>query len=191
MVAAAFPLAKIGLLLMKQLSKPLANVIKKRAKKHPSIRKYIIIPIGRAYGWVEHQATHVRGEPRTELKLSDEDVVELGANAIGEIILFGLLTVILLAEYNRQGDKKAVIQKIKEDEISNLVDTVLQTIDDVAVLKKSVAKLEKTLISGIDAVQMEEEKHPPVYDNDFLDVMLERPKLFKSKRVSDMASRSA
>lgn len=47
MVVTAFPLAKIGLLLMKQLSKPVANVIKQRAKKHPSIRKYAIIPIGR------------------------------------------------------------------------------------------------------------------------------------------------
>lgn len=46
-MVAAFPLAKIGLLLMKQLSKPLANYIKNSAKKHPYVRQYVIAPTGR------------------------------------------------------------------------------------------------------------------------------------------------
>lgn len=35
---------KLGYLAVKQISKPLANVIKLRAKKHPFFRKYVCMP---------------------------------------------------------------------------------------------------------------------------------------------------
>lgn len=44
MVVGAFPAAKLGVLAFKQLSKPIANVIKERAKKSPFFRDYIAMP---------------------------------------------------------------------------------------------------------------------------------------------------
>ncbi|KAK7487161.1 hypothetical protein BaRGS_00021656 [Batillaria attramentaria] len=44
MVAGAFPIVKLGYLAIKQISKPLANVIKSRAKVHPFFRKYVCMP---------------------------------------------------------------------------------------------------------------------------------------------------
>lgn len=44
MVVAAFPAAKLGTLLIRQVSKPIANYAKERAKKHPFFRKYICMP---------------------------------------------------------------------------------------------------------------------------------------------------
>lgn len=41
---AAFPAFKLGVLLFKQLSKPLAKVIVSQAKQHPFFRTYFIIP---------------------------------------------------------------------------------------------------------------------------------------------------
>lgn len=44
MVVGAFPAAKLGVLAFKQLSKPVANVIKERAKSHPFFRQYVCMP---------------------------------------------------------------------------------------------------------------------------------------------------
>lgn len=44
MVVGAFPAAKLGALLLKQISKPIANVLKEQAKSSPLFRKYICMP---------------------------------------------------------------------------------------------------------------------------------------------------
>lgn len=43
-MVAPFPLAKLAILAVKQMSKPLANYIKRRAKAHRVFRDYICIP---------------------------------------------------------------------------------------------------------------------------------------------------
>ena len=44
MVVGAFPVVKLGALLMKQLSKPIANFAKERAKNNYFFRTYICMP---------------------------------------------------------------------------------------------------------------------------------------------------
>lgn len=44
MVAAVFPAVKLGILFVKQISKPLAQVLVRNAKNHPVFRTYFIIP---------------------------------------------------------------------------------------------------------------------------------------------------
>lgn len=44
MVVGAFPIVKLGALAIKQLSKPIANQIKVRAKKSHFFRTYICMP---------------------------------------------------------------------------------------------------------------------------------------------------
>lgn len=44
MVVGAFPAAKLGVLLLKQISKPIANYMKNQAKKSPFFRQYICMP---------------------------------------------------------------------------------------------------------------------------------------------------
>lgn len=44
MVVGAFPAVKLAVLAFKQLSKPVANTIKERAKSHPFFRKYVCMP---------------------------------------------------------------------------------------------------------------------------------------------------
>ena len=43
-MVAAFPLAKLGTLVIKQVSKPLANAIKERAKSSYFFRTYVCMP---------------------------------------------------------------------------------------------------------------------------------------------------
>lgn len=44
MVVAAFPVAKLGALLLRQISKPIASFAKERAKQNPFFRTYICMP---------------------------------------------------------------------------------------------------------------------------------------------------
>lgn len=44
MVVGAFPAAKLGVLLLKQISKPIANIIKDNAKKSQFFRQYVCMP---------------------------------------------------------------------------------------------------------------------------------------------------
>lgn len=44
MVVGAFPIAKLAALLIKQISKPIANACKERAKNNPFFRTYVCMP---------------------------------------------------------------------------------------------------------------------------------------------------
>lgn len=44
MVVGAFPIAKLSVLLIKQISKPIANACKERAKNSPFFRTYVCMP---------------------------------------------------------------------------------------------------------------------------------------------------
>lgn len=48
MVVGAFPAAKLGVLALKQISKPIANIIKNRAKQSPFFKKYVCMPPGQS-----------------------------------------------------------------------------------------------------------------------------------------------
>jgi hypothetical protein len=44
MVVGAFPIVKLGYLAMRQISKPIANQLKRSAKQHPFFSKYVCKP---------------------------------------------------------------------------------------------------------------------------------------------------
>ena len=50
---AAFPLAKLGFLVIKQISKPIAQGFARRAKQSRIFREYICIPIAQFYHWYD------------------------------------------------------------------------------------------------------------------------------------------
>ena len=53
MVAPAFPLAKLGFIVIKQVSKPLANAVAKRAKNSKIFRNYVVLPIAQFFHWAD------------------------------------------------------------------------------------------------------------------------------------------
>ncbi|KAL0269556.1 UNVERIFIED_CONTAM: hypothetical protein PYX00_007249 [Menopon gallinae] len=167
-----FPLAKLGFLLMKQLSKPLANFIKNEAKAHPFFRRYFCQSSARAYMWLE--SGYKRREQRPTL--TEEEEVELGANLMGEVILFSLLSVILYMELSRQGDKKASKEKMKADEFSNVVENVSDILDEIDAIKRTLSKLEKKLedfdaVSDFDVREYIEQAEPHPSEIHFRDYM--------------------
>lgn len=86
---------------------------------------------------------HVKGrwKPVTVVPITEEEAVDLGASLIGELTLFTMLSGIIILEINRQGEKKAEKEKLKEDEIINLIETVIGIMEDMQTLKNTVEQL--------------------------------------------------
>ncbi|CAH2006026.1 unnamed protein product [Acanthoscelides obtectus] len=91
MVIGAFPAAKLGALLLKQISKPIANVVKNQAKSSPIFRKYVCMPPAQFYNWCEVKAKMWilnLGKPVNIPVLSESMAIELGANLLVGYDLF-------------------------------------------------------------------------------------------------------
>ncbi|KAL7726886.1 hypothetical protein ACLKA6_000899 [Drosophila palustris] len=109
MVIGVFPAAKLGVLAIKQISKPIANVLKSNAKSSPFFRKYICMPPAQFYNWVEVKTKMWAlnlGRPVTVPPLNEAMAIELGANLLGEFIIFAIGAGILIFEYSRQTVKE-------------------------------------------------------------------------------------
>ncbi|XP_034294152.1 optic atrophy 3 protein [Pantherophis guttatus] len=116
MVAGAFPIAKLLYLGVRQLSKPLAARIKDGARASPFFRQYICGPPAQLYHWVEMRAKmRIMGFRGAAIKpLNEEAAAELGAELLGEAIVFGVGGLCIFLEYSRQSSNA----KKKEEELS-------------------------------------------------------------------------
>lgn len=115
MVIGAFPIAKLGVLAIKQISKPIANVLKTRAKNSEFFKIYVCMPPAQFYNWCEVKTKMWAmglGKPQAVPKLNDQMAIELGANLLGEFIIFGIGAVILIAEYVRQSAKESMKEQM-------------------------------------------------------------------------------
>jgi len=130
-----FPVAKLGYLAIKQLSKPVANAIKSKAKQSPFLRNRILL---RPAQWLHTQETRVRmrllglGQTKksTVKPLTDQQAVDLGAEMLGEIILFTVGTGVIALEYIRQVRNEANKEDVQNTRLvemeSRLLDLTLQ-----------------------------------------------------------------
>ncbi|KAJ8941351.1 hypothetical protein NQ314_010414 [Rhamnusium bicolor] len=127
MVIGAFPAAKLGALLLKQISKPIANVVKEQAKSSPVFRKYVCMPPAQFYNWCEVKAKMWilnLGKPVNIPVLSEAMAIELGANLLGEGIIFIIAAGILLSEYNRSSRKEAAKEEAKKEEMLQIQNSI-------------------------------------------------------------------
>ncbi|XP_066991462.2 optic atrophy 3 protein homolog [Anabrus simplex] len=127
MVIGAFPIAKLGTLLLRQISKPLANMVKERAKSSPFFRTYICMPPAQFYNWCEVKVKMWimdLGKPSAVPTLNETMAIELGANLLGEGIIFATAAAVLYLEYARQVRKEAAKEQARVDEINSLNGTI-------------------------------------------------------------------
>ncbi|KAI3389967.1 hypothetical protein SNEBB_001464 [Seison nebaliae] len=126
-----FPLIKLGSLLFKQLSKPLAASFKAKAKTNPYLRRYICIPPAQFYNWAN---IHIRmrllglGKPSHIEQLSEKEALELGSNILGESIVFiaGVSTIVF--EYLRQLKNTQSKENIQNERIDQLEEKIREYI---------------------------------------------------------------
>jgi hypothetical protein len=106
-------------LAIKQIAKPIANVIKQRAKNSLFFRQYICMPPAQFYNWVEVKTKMWAlnlGKPMAVPKLTEAMAIELGANLLGETIIFVIGAGILVLEYTRQSKKETLKEQMIQQE---------------------------------------------------------------------------
>ncbi|XP_015676162.1 optic atrophy 3 protein [Protobothrops mucrosquamatus] len=140
MVAGAFPIAKLLYLGVRQLSKPLAARIKDGARASPFFRQYVCGPPAQIYHWVEMRAKmRIMGFRGAAIKpLNEEAAAELGAELLGEAIVFGVGGLCIFLEYSRQTTNT----KKKEEELDS---TLLGLQEQVMELSLTVETLDARL----------------------------------------------
>ncbi|XP_077397651.1 optic atrophy 3 protein homolog [Festucalex cinctus] len=116
MVVGAFPIAKLLYLGVKQLSKPVANRIKAGARRSEFFKTYFCLPPAQIYHWVEMRTKmRIMGFRGANIKpLNEEAAAELGAELLGETVIFLVGGGCLVLEYTRQ----AINSRRKEDELN-------------------------------------------------------------------------
>ena len=120
-VGAAFPLAKLGFLVIKQVSKPIAKSIAERAKVSPFFKNWVCIPVAQLFHFYEVRVKMATlnlgtGKVTKVPKLSETQAVQQGAELLSEMIILSIASSILIYEYNRQKEKEeAKEEKIKAD----------------------------------------------------------------------------
>ncbi|XP_065167899.1 putative OPA3-like protein CG13603 isoform X1 [Atheta coriaria] len=110
MVIGLFPLAKLGTLFIKQITKPIAEMVKKQAVQHHFVRRWICIPPAQLYHWSEVKMKMWilnLGKPVNIPVLNEQQAIELGANLLGEGVIFTIAALILINEYQRSSAKEA------------------------------------------------------------------------------------
>ncbi|KAF2899745.1 hypothetical protein ILUMI_06429 [Ignelater luminosus] len=123
MVIGAFPAAKLGALLLKQISKPIANYIKHHAKTSPVFRTYVCMPPAQFYNWCEVKTKMWilnLGKPVNIPVLNEAMAIELGANLLGEGVIFVIAAGILINEYSRSSKKEAAREVAKQEEMQSI-----------------------------------------------------------------------
>ncbi|CAI9724081.1 Hypothetical predicted protein [Octopus vulgaris] len=122
-MVAAFPIAKLASLAVKQISKPLANAIKNKAKAHPFIRKFVCMPPAQLYHWAEvnvKMRVMGLGKAKDVQRLNEQMATELGAELLGEAIIFFIAAATIYVEYQRSAMKEQVKEEEKTQKVRRL-----------------------------------------------------------------------
>jgi len=118
-MVAAFPLAKLGVLLVKQVSKPIAAAAARHAKKSPFFRNYICIPIAQGFHLFDVKV-RMRilnlGKVTKVPKLNEEKAIEEGAQLLSEIVILSIAAGLVTYEYRRSSEKEDAKQEAMEKE---------------------------------------------------------------------------
>jgi len=125
----AFPLAKLGYMALKQAGKPLANYMKRRAKTSIFFRDRICIPVAQSYHRWETNVRMVNLGLSKPVKgsikpLNETLAVDLGAEMVGESMVFLIGAAVLYLEYWRQSRKAEKEQKDEENYLKCLSENI-------------------------------------------------------------------
>ncbi|VDM31810.1 unnamed protein product [Hydatigera taeniaeformis] len=118
-----FPIFKLGILAVKQISRPVANRLKQKASCNGFFRKYLCIPSGQLYHvWNTRLKLKLLGlgKPKDVKRLPDESAAEVGAEILGECIMFSIGAFLLFLEYRRQSKNEVEKERKARSELESL-----------------------------------------------------------------------
>jgi len=154
MAPAALPIAKIGSLLIKTLSKPVAKRIKTDFTRYDLTRRFLVGMGQSTHRFTTRMTIWSEGfKVRSIPLLEENEAITRGADLLGEAIVFGVSVSVVVWEYNRSNEKaKAKEEKrLLEIEAENdEMDEKLHALDvRIEALEKAVkAQNHSLLYSG-------------------------------------------
>jgi len=139
------PVAKLGTLLLKTMSKPIATRLKTEASRHPKFRQLIInlaqanhrISTNiqrRVYG----HATNVEIRP-----LNEEKAVQAAADLIGELFVFSVAGAAVIFEVQRSVRSEARKEEARKNEIEAIRQKEDQLAEEILTMKQKLSELER------------------------------------------------
>lgn len=149
MPAGAFPFLKLGFILVKQISKPIANKIADSARRSKIFRDYICMPPAQFFHWYDFKIRMYvlnLGKVTSVPKLDEKKAIETGAQLLSEFLLFCVVAGPLIYEYNRH----AVNEEAKNIAIEKEKRAVRDRIEDLEfAVEKQSAQLQELTRLGI------------------------------------------
>jgi len=152
----AFPLAKLGAVLIKQVSKPIANGIANRARKSKLFRDYVCIPVAQFFHWYDvkiRMRVLNLGKVTSVPKLDEKKAIETGAQLLSEFILVVIASGIIVIEYTRQSEKDEVKKQAVEQEKAEVRDQITNLEFTVAKQSAEIRELTRLTIAIRDDLQ--------------------------------------
>mmetsp|Transcript_2362 Transcript_2362/g.5353 ORF Transcript_2362/g.5353 Transcript_2362/m.5353 type:complete len:284 (+) Transcript_2362:98-949(+) len=168
MAPAALPIAKIGSLLIKTLSKPVAKRIKTDFTRYGLTRRFLVGMGQSTHHFTTRMTIWSEGfKVRSIPPLEENEAITRGADLLGEAIVFGVSVSVVVWEYNRSNEKaKAKEEKrLLEIEAENdEMDEMLHALDvRIEALEKAVkAQNHSLLYSGQRYVDPPKEALKPI-----------------------------
>lgn len=124
------PLVKLGYLFVRTVAKPISSIIKRQAKDHPMFRQ-ACVRLAQLYHRVDvrlrRRLAARAGEDVSVLvrPLDEHKAVELGANFIGEALVFGVAGAVLIADQARNMRAESARRQLIQDKFERLFEDVL------------------------------------------------------------------
>jgi len=103
---AAFPLAKLAVVTIRQAGRPLARMVERLANRSSAFRKMVCLPMAQFYHYYEVKMKLAAlnlgvGKVTKVTKLSEEKAVKQASEIISEVSILGVVVVILVHEYRK------------------------------------------------------------------------------------------
>ncbi|KQK03538.1 OPA3-like protein [Brachypodium distachyon] len=141
----ALPVAKLGTLLLRTLSKPIASRLKSQAAVHPKFRDFIV-----SIAQVNHRITtriqrRIYGHAtNVEIRpLDEQKAVQAATDLIGEGFIFSVAVAALIFEVQRSARSEARKEEARKQELEELRQREERLAKDLEDLKLKLGELER------------------------------------------------
>ncbi|XP_066321666.1 OPA3-like protein isoform X2 [Miscanthus floridulus] len=138
------PVAKLGTLLLKTMSKPIATRLKTEASRHPKFRQLIINLAQANHRISTNIQRRVYGHSTSvEIRpLNEEKAVQAAADLIGELFVFSVAGAAVIFEVQRSARSEARKEEARKKEIEAIRQKEEQLAQDLLIVKQKLSELE-------------------------------------------------
>ncbi|XP_006647204.1 OPA3-like protein [Oryza brachyantha] len=138
------PLAKLGTLALKTMSKPIAIRLKTEASRHPQFRQLIINLAQANHRISTNIQRRIYGHStQVEIRpLNEEKAVQAAADLIGELFVFSVAGAAVIFEVQRSARSEARKEEARRNEIEALRQKEDQLAHEIEIVKQKLSEIE-------------------------------------------------